>query len=169
MKTIHEVEIDTNQDPLTGEPGSHPVGTGVGAAGGAAAGAAIGAAAGGPAGALVGGAIGAVAGGAAGHSAAEAVNPTVESLYWEGHYRSRPYFESGRSYEDYEPAYRYGVESRLAHRGARWEEVEGSIAAGWEKAKGKSTLAWEQARNAARDAWHRIEERLPGDADRDGR
>ena len=33
---------DMNRDPITGEPGSHPVGTGVGAAGGAAAGAVVG-------------------------------------------------------------------------------------------------------------------------------
>ena len=40
-----------NRDPLTEEPGSHPVGTGLGSAGGAAAGVAIGAAVGGPVGA----------------------------------------------------------------------------------------------------------------------
>ena len=57
---------DINPDPVTGEPGSHPVGTGVGAAGGAVTGAAIGSAAG-PVGTIVGGVIGAVAGGAAGH------------------------------------------------------------------------------------------------------
>ena len=33
---------DANRDPITGAPGAHPVGTGVGAAGGGAAGAAIG-------------------------------------------------------------------------------------------------------------------------------
>ena len=37
---------DTNPDPITGEPGSHPVGTGLGAGGGALAGAAIGSVAG---------------------------------------------------------------------------------------------------------------------------
>ena len=36
---------DINPDPVTGEPGSHPIGTGVGAAGGAVTGAAIGSAA----------------------------------------------------------------------------------------------------------------------------
>ena len=34
---------DLNRDPITGEPGSHPIGTAVGGMGGAAAGAAIGA------------------------------------------------------------------------------------------------------------------------------
>ena len=31
-----QVKKDLNADPITGEPGSHPVGTGLGAAGGAA-------------------------------------------------------------------------------------------------------------------------------------
>ncbi|HYC91623.1 MAG TPA: hypothetical protein VEO54_20555 [Thermoanaerobaculia bacterium] len=52
--------MDSPNHPITGEPGSHPVGTGLGAA---AVGAALGAPFG-PIGILVGGAIGAVAGGA---------------------------------------------------------------------------------------------------------
>jgi phage tail tape-measure protein len=66
-----------NRDPLSGEPGSHPIGTGIGSAGGAAAGAAIGGAVAGPAGVLVGGAVGAVAWGATGHAVGEGANPTV--------------------------------------------------------------------------------------------
>src|SRR5690349_24504231 len=85
---------DTNPDPITGAPGSHPVGTGVGAAGGGAAatwaGAAIGGAAGGPIGAVVGGVVGAVAGavggGAVGKSVAENIDPTVEGDYWSKEY-----------------------------------------------------------------------------------
>jgi hypothetical protein len=52
-----DVRDDLNADPISGEPGAHPIGTGVGAAGGAAAGAAVGAA-GGPVGAAVGGVVG---------------------------------------------------------------------------------------------------------------
>lgn len=60
---------DANRDPITNEPGAHPVGTGLGAAvGGAAAGAATGAF-GGPVGAAIGGVVGAVAGGLAGKAA----------------------------------------------------------------------------------------------------
>src|SRR3954447_11610765 len=57
---------DSNRDPITGEPGAHPVGAGVGAAvGGAATGAAAGAVAG-PVGAVVGAVAGGVVGGLAG-------------------------------------------------------------------------------------------------------
>ena len=66
-----------NRDPLSGEPGAHPVGTAVGAAaGGMAAGAVVGTVAG-PVGTAVGAAVGAVAGGLAGKGAAEAVDPTT--------------------------------------------------------------------------------------------
>jgi uncharacterized protein (TIGR02271 family) len=64
-----------NRDPLTCEPGSHPVGTGAGALAGGAPGAAVGAV-GGPIGSAVGAAAGAVAGGLGGHAAAEKFNPT---------------------------------------------------------------------------------------------
>lgn len=63
---------------LTGQPGSHAVGTGVGAAGGAAAGTAVGAALGGPVGAVAGAAVGGIAGAAAGHTAGKAINPSPE-------------------------------------------------------------------------------------------
>lgn len=85
MKDENRNQPDANRDPITGKPGSHPVGTGVGAAvggvGGAAAGAAIGAAAGtagaGPIGTGIGAAAGAIIGGAVGHESAEGLNPTT--------------------------------------------------------------------------------------------
>ena len=53
---MREENRDMNPDPITKQPGSHPVGTAVGSAGAAAAGAAIGAPFG-PIGMLVGGAL----------------------------------------------------------------------------------------------------------------
>lgn len=67
-----------NRDPITGEKGSHPVGTAAGATAGGAAGAAAGIPAG-PVGVGVGAAAGAVVGGVAGHAAGEQFNPTSGS------------------------------------------------------------------------------------------
>src|SRR5262245_54217835 len=103
---------DSNRDPLSGEPGAHPVGVGVGAAAGGAAAGALGGAAAGPIGAAVGAVAGAVAGGYAGKEVAESIDPTLESAYWRENYASRPYTDRNMAYEDYEPAYRYGWESR---------------------------------------------------------
>ena len=95
--------MDDNKDKV------HPVGSGTGAAAGAATGAAVGTAVGGPGvGTLVGAAVGAVAGGLVGHGVAEAINPTEEDAYWRENYSKRPYAQGGRSYEHYQPAYKYG-------------------------------------------------------------
>lgn len=64
-----------NRDPLTGQKGSHPVGTGIGAAGGASTGALIGAV-GGPVGVAVGAVVGGIAGAVVGKNAAEVMDPT---------------------------------------------------------------------------------------------
>ena len=110
---------DLNPDPITGTPGSHPVGTGLGSAGGAAAGVVAGAAVGGPVGAVIGGAIGAIAGGAAGHAIGEAIDPTVEEAYWRDNYLARPYVDRSLAYDNYAPAYRYGWESRAGQPGSQ--------------------------------------------------
>src|SRR5436305_14538319 len=90
---------DRNPDPITGEPGSHPVGTGVGTAmGGAAAGMAAGAAAG-PIGAVAGAVIGGIAGGLAGHAVGEWIDPTAEEAYWRDNFSSRPYVEQGSTFD----------------------------------------------------------------------
>jgi phage tail tape-measure protein len=148
---------DANRDPISGQPGAHPIGTGAGAAGAGATGAAIGGAVGGPIGAVVGGAIGAVAGGLAGKGAAEAINPTVEDTYWRENYKTRPYAKADVAYDTYQPAYRYGWESRTQHAGRKYDEVETDLERGWDKAKGTSRLAWGEAKHAVRDAWHRVD------------
>jgi len=150
-------ERDMNRDPISGEPGSHPVGTGVGSAGGAGLGAALGAPFG-PIGALIGGAIGAIAGGAAGHAAGESIDPTGESEYWKTQHTSRPYYDKANSWGDYEPAYRHGWESRTLHRDAKWDDkLENDLKTKWEATKGKSKLGWENAKDAVRDAWDRTD------------
>jgi hypothetical protein len=160
----------TNPDPITGEPGAHPVGTGVGAAGGAAAGAVLGSVAG-PVGTVIGGAVGAVAGGLAGKGAAESVNPTAEDSYWRENYSKSPSYKKDYTYDDYAPAYRTGYTGweRARASGQSFDAYEPTLRSDYEKVKGKSRLNWEEAKSATRDAWHRVERAIPGDADKDGR
>jgi len=149
---------DANRDPISGMPGAHPVGVGLGAIG---AGAAVGAAGGavaGPVGALTGAAISAVAGGFAGKATAEAINPTIERKYWSENYAQRPYSHSEYGYEEFEPAYRYGWESfgKRGREASSFESVEAELGRGWDQTKGHSRLAWDQAKQATRDAWNRV-------------
>ena len=146
-----------NRDPLSGEAGAHPVGTGTGAAGGGIAGAMIGAAAAGPIGAGVGAVVGAVAGGLAGKGAAEALNPTVEHEYWRVEFQNRPYFTNGTPYDQYGPAYQYGWQSYAKYKNVKFADVEPELGRGWESQRGSSKLSWRHAQNATRDAWQRAE------------
>lgn len=152
---------DLHRDPITDEPGAHPLGTGVGATGGAVAGAAAGTVAG-PVGTVVGGVIGAVVGGLAGKAAAEAVNPTAEEAHWRENYMREPYYEHGRGFDDYGPAYMHGVRGRLSNE-TDWDMAEPRLASDWSNARAGSGLDWEQARPASRAAWDRVD-RLRGGA-----
>ena len=152
-------ENSQNLDPISQEPGAHPVGTGAGAVvGGAGAGAAAGAF-GGPVGALVGGVVGAVAGGLGGKAAAEAINPTDEEAYWRDNYHREPYYEAGRSFDDYGPAYRLGLAARGDYSGT-FDQTESRLATHWDVRKEGSTLSWDQARAASRAAWSRVDRQL---------
>ncbi|MEG4318899.1 MULTISPECIES: hypothetical protein [unclassified Microcoleus] len=162
---------DANLDPLSGETGAHPVGTGIGAASAGAAGAAIGGALGGPVGAVVGAVVGAFSGGLAGKGVAESIDPTVEDAYWQNNHQSRPYADTSTTYEDYQPAYRTGYEgySRYSSTGKSFNDLENDLQRDYETNRGKSNVTWEKAKHATRDAWDRVERALPGDIDKDGR
>jgi len=151
---------EPNRDPITGAPGAHPVGTGLGATGGALAGAAAGSVVG-PVGTVVGLVAGAVAGGLGGKAVAEGVNPTTEEAYWRENYTKETYVESGRSYDDYAPAYELGWSGR-AQRGTDFDTVEPALASEWETRRGSSTLGWADARPATRAAWDRADETYYG-------
>ena len=144
-----------------------------GVVGGVGAGAATGALAGGvtgPVGAAIGAAAGAVVGALAGKAKAD---PAVEDGYWRDNYSTRPYVQSGASYDDYGPAYRYGVDTHNRYPDRHFDEIESDLSRDWQTSRGNSSLEWEHAKHASRDAWHRVkdstERAMPGDADRDGR
>ncbi len=167
MKTITNTTVvkgDTNRDPLSGEPGAHPVGVGTGAVGGGLAGAAVGAVVAGPIGAGVGAVVGAVSGGLAGKSAAEAINPTTEHEFWRVEYRNRPYFTPDTGYEQFGPAYQYGWESYESHQGTSFLDAEAQMARDWESRRGQSRLNWNHVKSAAQDAWDRVEKSTRGDS-----
>lgn len=163
---------EPNLDPLTGEPGAHPVGTGVGAATAGAIGAAIGVL-GGPLGIAAGAVLGAVAGGYAGKGAAEAIDPTAEDAYWRANHDRQPYADKERGYDDYLGAYRAGYtgyrpgetfDEREADLQMQYEgdpqDHEAETVRGGEPPvqadKPKAgALRWDHAREAARAAYER--------------
>lgn len=147
-----------NRDPITGAPGAHPVGTGVGAAAGGATGAAIGTAVAGPAGTLVGAAVGAIAGGLAGKGVAEMVDPTVEDAYWRESHVNQPYYTKGREYDAFAPAYRTGYEGRVKYHGRQFDEIESDLQEDYKRHNGE--LDWVDVKDATRNAWNRVDSRI---------
>jgi hypothetical protein len=148
---------DFNPDPITKEPGAHPIGTGIGAAGGAVTGAAAGSV-GGPIGSAVGAVVGAVVGGLAGKGAAEAVNPTAEDAYWRNAHAKQPYYSDAYTYdEDYAPAYRHGYQGVIDGRHRDWNEARGHLQTRWEADRHASRLSWLEAEPAAKAAWERAD------------
>jgi len=157
--------VRRDNDPVDGEA--------VGGVSGLAAGAAIGAATGGPIGAIIGAAAGALTGVGAAKGIDAIVNHEEEDAYWRDNYSTRPYATADRSYEHYRPAYQYGWESRARMGNRPYDEVEPELERDWDgyrtRDTSRSDLTWSDAKHATRDAWHRIERRIPGDLDRDGR
>lgn len=149
---------DLNRDPITGTPGAHPVGVGVGGVSGAVAGAFVGAF-GGPIGMLVGSGIGAIAGAAAGKGVAERIDPTGEAQYWQEEHVRRPYYNPEYNYDtDYAPAYSYGAEARSRLGNRPWDEqTAAELERDWAGARGQSKLDWEAARPAVQDSWTRAD------------
>src|SRR5947199_4224575 len=137
-----------NADPITGEPGAHPVGTGVGAAGGAVAGATLGAAIGGPIGAAVGTVVGGIAAAYGAHGVAEAMNPTEAEKYWREQHEKQSFVKPDYTYEHYAPAYRTGYEGFHKYPGKLYEEIESDLALDYERNKAESALPWDHARHA---------------------
>jgi uncharacterized protein (TIGR02271 family) len=133
---------------------SEVVGAGVGVAGGAGAGAALGSLAG-PVGTAVGTVVGGVAGGFAGKEAADLIDPAEEEKYWEKEYPNRPYSEEGAGFEEYRPAFHYGVEAANKYRGQSFDEVQTRLGRAWPKSRGESSLTWGKARDAVQDAYDR--------------
>jgi hypothetical protein len=149
-----EVQPDANRDPLTGAPGAHPVGVGVGSAGGAVVGAVAGSFAG-PVGTAVGAAVGGVVGGLSGKGVAESANPTVEDAYWREHYTSRPYVKAGAKYPEYQAAYRLGWEGHGRYGELDWDKAEPRMRDDWQR-MGETGTDWAKASPAAKDAWDRL-------------
>jgi hypothetical protein len=143
-----------NADPITDEPGAHPIEAGIGAAvGGAVAGVAAGSVAG-PVAAALGAAAGAVAGGYAGKGLGEMIDPTTEDNWLRDHFTSRPYVNAGESFDTYVPAYRYGAEAEAKYGDGGIDLMDEKLQRDWEASK-DSNMPWTIAKAAVHDAYTR--------------
>lgn len=82
--------------------------------------------------------------------------PAGESEYWRESFMHEPFYEAGRSFEEYAPAFELGWVSHGAY-GGDFDAADRVMANDWDVRKGVSTLAWYQVRPAARASWRRAE------------
>lgn len=147
---------DSNPDPITGAPGSHPISTGVGAAAAGAAGAAIGSVVPGVGtvvGGVVGAVVGAVGGGYAGKAVGEVIDPTGTDDYWRENYKTRDYVTDDTDYDRYRPAYQFGA--KLADRSTSLDYDEKAIRSEWDSNPDRNDLDFDSAKGAIRDEFNR--------------
>lgn len=83
--------------------------------------------------------------------------------YFASRFEHSPYRSSEESFDDYRPAYRYGMQARSRYGERDWDDrLEAELREGWERIKGGSRLTWERAKHAVREAFHTREDEYPG-------
>jgi hypothetical protein len=71
--------------------------------------------------------------------------------FWRKRFSSEPHAREGDTFEDFAPAYRYGVLLRTEYR--EFHLNEAAIRERWDAEKGDSRLSWERAREPVKIAW----------------
>lgn len=74
------------------------------------------------------------------------------------------YARSGRAYNDYEPAYRFGYDLATddRYRGREWTEIENDVARDWGR---EFDEAWEDFKGAVRQGWEEVKDAFDDDDD----
>ena len=80
----------------------------------------------------------------------------TEESYWQENFKHRPYVQSGRDFDFYRPAYRFGYEARDRYEGEDWDDIEPDLRSDWDSYDDRGQSTWEQIKSAVRDAWDRV-------------
>lgn len=85
----------------------------------------------------------------------EQLSGAVDDDYYRSHWTSN-YAGTGKTYDEYAPAYRYGSEMRRSelYRGRPFEDVESDLRSDWGRTHPGS--AWESFKAAVRHGWERM-------------
>lgn len=74
--------------------------------------------------------------------------------YFAARFDEVTYARADESFDDFRPAYRYGVLARARFGDHGWdEEIEQQLRDDWERSRGDSRLSWERARVGVQDAY----------------
>ena len=86
----------------------------------------------------------------------------TEERFWQGRFPDLSYINADRTYDFYQPAFRYGCEA-ACDTTRSWDDMEPELRAGWERypQRRADSGTWDEMRHAVRDAWHSYRERHP--------
>lgn len=135
----------------------HVLGAGGSALAGGAVGAVVGGLVAGPAGIALGAVAGTAVGAVAGHKLFEAADTRGDLGHFEQIYQTMPYYISEMTWDDYAPAYRFGLDTHATHGGVPIEQGRTALESQWERAKGASRLLWSEAEPAVAHAWNELD------------
>ena len=79
--------------------------------------------------------------------------PIDTDAYWRDNFKKRPYVDDAANFDDYAPAYRYGVECVRRHERKSFDDAEAEMREEWMRVRGGSRLDWDKAKHPVRDAW----------------
>jgi len=167
MRSIHHprsTQRDGFPDPLFRAMAAHPLGVAAGAVIGAVAGYLVVSLFAGAAATLVGAVIGVLAGAtiAAGiaersgrsHGSDDASRHDFSDRYFAERFEQAAYRRPDAIFEDYRPAYRYGLHARTQRGAVIWDDaLERELASEWHLHRGDSKLDWNQARAGVYEAF----------------
>jgi hypothetical protein len=80
----------------------------------------------------------------------------AQEAHWAANYATRPYVEVGEDYEDYAPAYLYGVFWYHSNPDLPFDAGDADLSKGWDSARGDSALDWPKAKAAVEEAWYQV-------------
>lgn len=81
-----------------------------------------------------------------------------DDSYYRTHWTSN-YASSGDTYNDYDPAYRYGTQMRSDSRysGRQWDDVESDLRSDWDTRYSKGGVStWDKMKAAVRHGWDKV-------------
>jgi hypothetical protein len=168
MRSIHHprsTQRDGLADPLFRAMAAHPLGVAAGAIIGAVAGFGFVSLFAGTSATLVGAVIGALAGATIAAGIAERADRSRGSddpsrhdageRYFAERFERADYRRHDATFEDYRPAYRYGLHARTQRGAVIWDDaLERELASEWHLHRGDSKLDWDQARAGVYEAFN---------------
>ena len=79
-----------------------------------------------------------------------------ELEFWQGAYRDHPAFSPNRSFAEYEPALKIGIQAFLDGHAPTFEEIRDGLGEAYGAVPLPDRLEWDEASSAAAAAWHRM-------------